>query len=132
MPRFLALGVGSNLMEQNHRVFRCLTEPMRRLPAGIGLLTVLQPLFIVLEPSLQKNEALDRKSTRLNSSHGYISYAVFCLKNKKTQGITTATAALHPPLPQLHTHNATFVDSRASPRLSHAPRTRPFPLSMLA
>src|SRR3989449_4917815 len=30
----------------------------------------------------------DRKSTRLNSSHGYISYAVFCLKKKKK--ITTA------------------------------------------
>src|SRR2546429_5818448 len=30
-------------------------------------------------PSLR----LDRKSTRLNSSHGYISYAVFCLKKKK-------------------------------------------------
>src|SRR5687768_1386166 len=29
------------------------------------------------------DEALDRKSTRLNSSHGYISYAVFCLKKKK-------------------------------------------------
>src|SRR2546422_7949334 len=28
-------------------------------------------------------EARDRKSTRLNSSHGYISYAVFCLKKKK-------------------------------------------------
>src|SRR2546429_1522999 len=27
----------------------------------------------------------DRKSTRLNSSHGYISYAVFCLKQKKLQ-----------------------------------------------
>src|SRR2546422_7484050 len=27
----------------------------------------------------------DRKSTRLNSSHGYISYAVFCLKKKKDQ-----------------------------------------------
>src|SRR5687768_18052791 len=27
--------------------------------------------------------AKDRKSTRLNSSHGYISYAVFCLKKKK-------------------------------------------------
>src|SRR2546429_3881776 len=27
--------------------------------------------------------APDRKSTRLNSSHGYISYAVFCLKKKK-------------------------------------------------
>src|SRR5205809_2000052 len=28
------------------------------------------------------DEFLDRKSTRLNSSHGYISYAVFCLKKK--------------------------------------------------
>src|SRR5256884_7266468 len=34
---------------------------------------------------LDKNlpPVLDRKSTRLNSSHGYISYAVFCLKKKK-------------------------------------------------
>src|SRR2546429_1714841 len=29
----------------------------------------------------------DRKSTRLNSSHGYISYAVFCLKKKKNDFI---------------------------------------------
>src|SRR2546429_7171257 len=29
-------------------------------------------------------ESSDRKSTRLNSSHGYISYAVFCLKKKKS------------------------------------------------
>src|SRR2546422_5395533 len=28
-------------------------------------------------------DVIDRKSTRLNSSHGYISYAVFCLKKKK-------------------------------------------------
>src|SRR2546422_6832199 len=28
-------------------------------------------------------KTIDRKSTRLNSSHGYISYAVFCLKKKK-------------------------------------------------
>src|SRR5687768_17931978 len=34
----------------------------------------------------------DRKSTRLNSSHGYISYAVFCLKKKKA--ITPIAAAL--------------------------------------
>src|SRR2546422_8506097 len=38
----------------------------------------------------------DRKSTRLNSSHGYISYAVFCLKKKKkntnnTEEITDKT-----------------------------------------
>src|SRR5687768_13824694 len=33
---------------------------------------------------------IDRKSTRLNSSHGYISYAVFCLK-KKTQSVNIHT-----------------------------------------
>src|SRR2546429_7129635 len=33
------------------------------------------------------SEKRDRKSTRLNSSHGYISYAVFCLKKKKTPDI---------------------------------------------
>src|SRR2546429_4251785 len=34
---------------------------------------------------LQPVRGRDRKSTRLNSSHGYISYAVFCLKKKKKQ-----------------------------------------------
>src|SRR2546422_4961637 len=32
---------------------------------------------------LERQIEEDRKSTRLNSSHGYISYAVFCLKKKK-------------------------------------------------
>src|SRR4030043_601633 len=31
----------------------------------------------------------DRKSTRLNSSHGYISYAVFCLKKKNNYDLST-------------------------------------------
>src|SRR2546422_8484813 len=34
---------------------------------------------------LAASSHIDRKSTRLNSSHGYISYAVFCLKKKKNQ-----------------------------------------------
>src|SRR2546429_6480533 len=33
-------------------------------------------------PETWKAITVDRKSTRLNSSHGYISYAVFCLKKK--------------------------------------------------
>src|SRR5687768_17711773 len=38
----------------------------------------------------------DRKSTRLNSSHGYISYAVFCLKKKKKRKTTMhATTVIH-------------------------------------
>src|SRR2546426_7325927 len=53
-------------------------HPLRRLGRGGGLRTVLAekvPYFVL---------ALgDRKSTRLNSSHLVISYAVFCLKKKK-------------------------------------------------
>src|SRR2546422_4926459 len=36
----------------------------------------------------------DRKSTRLNSSHGYISYAVFCLKKKKKHNYEQSTPNL--------------------------------------
>src|SRR2546422_3786832 len=47
---------------------------------------VIDGLLIVSEtvrrPSITSG---DRKSTRLNSSHGYISYAVFCLKKKKNK-----------------------------------------------
>src|SRR5256884_4425994 len=50
-----------------------------------------------------QDEYLDRKSTRLNSSHGYISYAVFCLKKKNTNcatirplSLTTSTTNIQP------------------------------------
>src|SRR2546422_8101373 len=36
-----------------------------------------------------RTSATDRKSTRLNSSHGYISYAVFCLKKKKNNDLNS-------------------------------------------
>src|SRR5688572_31879609 len=39
--------------------------------------------------------AQDRKSTRLNSSHSQISYAVFCLKKKKIARIHSATSRQH-------------------------------------
>src|SRR2546422_6371391 len=45
------------------------------------------PLFVRRERAIRQTFDAefppDRKSTRLNSSHGYISYAVFCLKKKK-------------------------------------------------
>src|SRR5687768_18348839 len=40
--------------------------------------------FLAVAVSELDAAPLDRKSTRLNSSHGYISYAVFCLKKKKS------------------------------------------------
>src|SRR2546422_3403157 len=42
----------------------------------------------------QKPNPLDRKSTRLNSSHGYNSYAVFCFEKKKTRPERTHTTHL--------------------------------------
>src|SRR2546422_4065477 len=45
--------------------------------------------------SARADAALDRKSTRLNSSHGYISYAVFCLKKKKKQTASIASERNH-------------------------------------
>src|SRR2546422_5847608 len=49
---------------------RCRAEPER-------------PALLLDLPADIDVVAGDRKSTRLNSSHGYISYAVFCLKKKK-------------------------------------------------
>src|SRR5256884_5802774 len=54
---------------------------------GISLLLVMLTTFLGMIAILSSWSAIhqrtkDRKSTRLNSSHGYISYAVFCLKKK--------------------------------------------------
>src|SRR5687768_17765076 len=51
------------------------------LPAALGFRFAADGEdFTDIEP--EEPNTKDRKSTRLNSSHGYISYAVFCLKKK--------------------------------------------------
>src|SRR3712207_8504687 len=47
----------------------------------------LQASSIAMAPPCAALGAIDRKSTRLNSSHANISYAVFCLKKKKNKCI---------------------------------------------
>src|SRR3712207_8378972 len=47
------------------------------------LVEVMGSAELACVPSLYEGFSLDRKSTRLNSSHANISYAVFCLKKKK-------------------------------------------------
>src|SRR5256886_2906251 len=47
-------------------------------------------LFVKKNYCVRKKDNLDRKSTRLNSSHSQISYAVFCLKKKTTQSALPA------------------------------------------
>src|SRR3712207_7851471 len=55
-------------------------EPSVRETITAGIVMVGSP------PPISKTPGVDRKSTRLNSSHANISYAVFCLKKKKDQG----------------------------------------------
>src|SRR5256884_6581144 len=59
--------------------------------AGCQLPTSLGFLSETARETFAEFRGRDRKSTRLNSSHGYISYAAFCLKKKKQQTSTTTT-----------------------------------------
>src|SRR5688572_32080869 len=58
-------------------------EPVRDLDRGVADRAALHTSDEV------ENVSTDRKSTRLNSSHSQISYAVFCLKKKKKKKITS-------------------------------------------
>src|SRR5687768_14562090 len=54
-------------------------SPVLVVEANFAHGVVLETLVL----SVLNHDSADRKSTRLNSSHGYISYAVFCLKKKR-------------------------------------------------
>src|SRR5256886_17296367 len=62
-----------------HSFWPCSSSTMRRLPPSST--TLCSRLLSSL--MRRRSSFLDRKSTRLNSSHSQISYAVFCLKKKK-------------------------------------------------
>src|SRR2546422_5099703 len=72
------------------RAFARLAFPVKREKDAFAVTPPSYRFDIAIEEDLIEEVArlygLDRKSTRLNSSHGYISYAVFCLKKKKTGG----------------------------------------------
>src|SRR5438034_3651258 len=55
----------------------------RQLQSGSGRAHALDDLEVERQVGDRAEEREDRKSTRLNSSHTVISYAVFCLKKKK-------------------------------------------------
>src|SRR5256885_9136918 len=66
----------------------CTREPTPRRP--IGPRTTFSPSCPMSSEhrswdTMERKSSLDRKSTRLNSSHLVISYAVFCLKKKKSR-----------------------------------------------
>src|SRR5687768_18262390 len=67
-------------------LFRSSARVIKALAASHTVATLLPGTMMFLGRQQQAPARAmleDRKSTRLNSSHGYISYAVFCLKKKK-------------------------------------------------
>src|SRR5256886_9597018 len=57
--------------------------------AGVTAWATVRATFVVVAAASRSWSATrDRKSTRLNSSHSQISYAVFCLKKKKQNDVT--------------------------------------------
>src|SRR3712207_7146762 len=71
-------------------------ETARETLAGTDAAAVVAKAERIAE-SLKLALFLDRKSTRLNSSHANISYAVFCLKKKKTRYLTNIYCTTTPP-----------------------------------
>src|SRR2546422_6123255 len=62
--------------------------------SGRRAASAMRPIGMVEVLDANTARSADRKSTRLNSSHGYISYAVFCLKKKK-QGEARGGRTVH-------------------------------------
>src|SRR3712207_7295688 len=59
-------------------------------------------------PQIEVTFDIDRKSTRLNSSHANISYAVFCLKKKNTRTVVTSVERLLSINAPLQSHSTTI------------------------
>src|SRR2546429_4026362 len=80
----LAAGQGTQRMQEIARaVQEGAAADLRRQFRTLGIFVIIIFFVLLEEDDDHENAEGDRKSTRLNSSHGYISYAVFCLKKKK-------------------------------------------------
>src|SRR3712207_8941540 len=71
-------------------IYMKLTAQYCKFRWSIFVVYIIVPLGITLKfiSTYLKNPQSDRKSTRLNSSHANISYAVFCLKKKKNTNMS--------------------------------------------
>src|SRR2546430_4812240 len=112
MERFEPLALNSRETQGD----RNLVDELTNHPVHLGLLPpredvrdqAHQPAGMVGEgdrieleesPQFQEQQLADRKSTRLNSSHSQISYAVFCLKKKKSSRLLRHADAEDQALP---------------------------------
>src|SRR2546422_6410306 len=81
----------TTLFRSPHNALAGARENVKRLGFKVVYDSTYPPNTVDFTPIVRAIKALeDRKSTRLNSSHGYISYAVFCLKKKKDNQYNSA------------------------------------------
>src|SRR3712207_7488670 len=91
--RSLIAGIAVNVLGHAHPA---VVDAVTRQIGTLGHVSNLyaHPTALGLAERLLTVAGRDRKSTRLNSSHANISYAVFCLKKKKTTHISSSKRAL--------------------------------------
>src|SRR3712207_7174711 len=87
----------ARIAERLHQSGPTVSQTVARMERD-GLLTVENDRHLVLTEE-GRATAVDRKSTRLNSSHANISYAVFCLKKKNSSDVRCRSAPLFYFLP---------------------------------
>src|SRR5438034_8055034 len=78
-----ALPISRTLCRSRRSAYRCGKDTGRRLALPVRGTPSTVRRRRVASPERREPRWIDRKSTRLNSSHTVISYAVFCLKKKK-------------------------------------------------
>src|SRR2546429_1077719 len=86
-----AIGLYLALLLNHNMPFKAIIRALVLIPfivptalSAIAFWWIYDSQFSIISWALMR---IDRKSTRLNSSHGYISYAVFCLKKKKITSV---------------------------------------------
>src|SRR3989449_7823731 len=84
MPTAALPGMGATMRSEGARIASAKSSARAAMrptfTPGPGATSYCVTTGPTVRPAIEPS---DRKSTRLNSSHGYISYAVFCLKKKK-------------------------------------------------
>src|SRR3712207_7069997 len=93
------INLGAALTEFGRKVLLIDLDPQGALSVGLGIPAQNMDRTIYNALMERRTTLADRKSTRLNSSHANISYAVFCLKKKTTTSDMLSHSYPSPSLP---------------------------------
>ena len=100
-PNLKLFGIALTMYQKSKLCNTVVDEVRKHFTTQVFKTVIPRNIEVAAAPSEGAPITVDRKSTRLNSSHWWISYAVFCLKKKNTHTTTkekrnfTTTAAHH-------------------------------------